>query len=187
MNEIAETDVKATVPSGWEGILDPGERILWQGRPGQGFHLEPHKLIPAVFGLVFAGFALFWMVMAAQSGGGFWMFGLIHFTVGLWLTAHSLFWGSFVRRRTWYTLSDKRAFFATDLPFKGKQLASYPITRGTPLAFHEGRDTVVFAKEERRGNKGRRFSVDIGFEHIEDAKKVYRLMNDLRHHKESEQ
>ena len=39
----------------------------------------------ALFGAAFAGFALFWMAMAAQAGGVFWMFGLIHFGVGVGL------------------------------------------------------------------------------------------------------
>ena len=48
-------------PQGWEDILDPGERILWQGRPEPG--LLPVRLPPGqmVMGAIFTGFSLFWM------------------------------------------------------------------------------------------------------------------------------
>ena len=185
MNEFATTEVGADTPAGWEGILDPGERIIWQGRPDPEFHIAPARILPALFGLLFAGFAMFWMVMASQAGGVFWMFGLIHFSVGAGLTAHSLFWDTLRRRRSWYTLTDKRAFIATDLPFKGQRLNSYPITPRSPLSLQPGRGTVIFAREERRGNKGRRYLVDIGFQRIEDAKEVYGLMSGIQREGES--
>ncbi len=167
--------------TGWEGILDAGERIIWQGRPDPSFHVSPKKLFPTLFGLGFAGFALFWMAMAAQSGGGFWMFGLIHFSVGLWLTGNSLFGESLRHRRTWYTLTDKRAFIATDFPWKGRQLDSYALTPATRLSLRGGLPgSVIFAREERRGNKGRRYMVDIGFHRIGDAEKVYELMRGVQ-------
>ena len=57
----------ATAPAGWEGILDPGERILWQGRPVPGIVWRPQQMVTFLFGLAFAGFALFWMLMAATA------------------------------------------------------------------------------------------------------------------------
>jgi hypothetical protein len=166
---------------GWEGILDDGEKILWQGRPDGGFYFKPGNIATFVFGLFFAGFALFWMVMAASAGGGFWMFGLIHFAVGIGLSFGAIFWGTLRRNRTWYTLSDRRAFIATDLPFKGKELRSYPIERDTVLDYRQGRfSTIFFTDEVRRGNKGRRYTVPIGFERISEGEKVYRLMRDVQ-------
>lgn len=163
--------------AGWEGLLDAGETILWQGRPAQGFYLRPDKAVTAVFGLAFAGFALFWMTMAAQGGGSFWVFGLIHFTVGAGIAFSALFGPTLRLRATWYTLTDRRAFIGTDLPFRGRQLESYPIRPDTPLELRAGPpDTIHFAREERRGTKGRRYMVDIGFERIEDGAGVMRLM-----------
>ncbi|WP_281840265.1 aspartate carbamoyltransferase catalytic subunit [Sinisalibacter aestuarii] len=169
------------VPAGWEGILDPGERILWQGRPDQAFHLRLSQIPMTLFGLFFAGFALFWMVMAARRGGIFWMFGLIHFTAGLAIIFNATYWGTMKRRHTWYTLTDRRAFIATDLPVKGRSLASYAITPETRLTWREEiPGTVYFAREDRRGNKGRSYSVDIGFERIDDSGKVYGLMRKVQ-------
>jgi len=169
------------VPAGWEGILDDGEHILWQGRPDPGFHMDLSKLPVALFGLAFAGFALFWMVMAAQAGGVFWMFGLIHFSVGLALAFGAVGWGNVKRRGTWYTLTDRRAFIATNLPGKGKRLDSYAITPDTRLSLRDGNPgSVMFSREERRGNKGRAFSVDIGFERIAEAAEAYEILRTIQ-------
>lgn len=171
----------ATTPAGWEGILDPGERILWQGRPDQGLHVALTRLPLAVFGLFFAGFALFWMIMASMAGGVFWMFGLIHFSVGLGLVGSSILGETLRRRATWYTLTDRRAFIATDLPWRARRLASYPIGPDTRLDVRDGPPaTITFGREQRSGNKGRVYQVDVGFERIAEGGKVMRLLRDVQ-------
>lgn len=167
--------------SGWEGILDEGETVLWQGRPDGRVVFRIGKAFQFVFGLFFAGFALFWMVMASQAGGAFWMFGLIHFSVGLAISFGALFWDAYRRRHTWYTLTDRRAFIATDMPHKGRQLQSYPIAPSTQLVFNPGPfATITFAHEERRGSKGRRYTVPVGFERIADGDEVYRHLRRIQ-------
>lgn len=169
-----------TAATGWEGILHPGETILWQGRPDPGFQITAGGVFEAVFGTVFAGFALVWMWLAASAPGGFWMFGLIHFSVGIGLIFHALFWPGFRRRHTWYTLTSERAFIATDLPVRGKTLKSYPITRDTALSLEDGPPgTIWFAHEYRRAKRGSR-RVDIGFERIAAARDVLKLMTGIQ-------
>lgn len=165
---------------GWDGILDADETILWQGRPDGAVTLRPGNIVLVIFGLFFAGFALLWMIMAYQAGGGFWMFGLIHFSVGAGIVGGALFWGAFRRRRTWYTLTDHRAFIASDLPLLGRRLKSWPIDADTALELDDTPPgSVNFAEERRRGKNG--FYLEtIGFERIADAKQVYRLMRDIQ-------
>jgi len=179
------TNIAAShTPDGWAAILDEGEKILWQGRPDGAVVFKAVNIMTFIFGLFFAGFALFWMVMAAQGGGGFWMFGLLHFSVGIGLSFGSLFWGAFKRRHTWYTLTDRRAFIATNLPLKGRQIKSYPIKPETLLDFTDGPfATLNFGVEWRRG-KNKSYTVDIGFERIKDGPKVYRLMRDIQKKKQ---
>lgn len=170
----------ASVP-GWEGILDPGETILWQGRPDQAFHVDPGEIPGALFGMFFAGFALVWMALASRSGGFFWMFGLIHFTVGVGIVRSTLYSPTRRRRRTWYTLTARRAFIATDSPRKGKELKSYPITPDLPITFQDGPPaTIHFAREMRTGDKGRSYTVPIGFERIADGHKVLALLHKVQ-------
>ncbi|HBZ44860.1 MAG TPA: aspartate carbamoyltransferase catalytic subunit [Maritimibacter sp.] len=167
---------------GWEGLLDEGEDILWQGRPDQSFHMGVGKIFTVVFGLFFAGFALFWMIMASQAPGGFWMFGLIHFSVGVAMVFWSIYGSTYSRRNTWYTLTDRRAFIATDFLTKGKSLESYPL-KDALVDFKAGPpDTIHFATEERRGSKGRRYTVPVGFERIQDGHEVMRLIRERIHY-----
>ena len=170
------TDGHAAVP-GWEGILDPGERIVWQGRPDQGFNIAASDIGSAVFALFFTGFAVFWMSRAAEMGGAFWMFGLIHFSVGLGLVWKSVFGPTRRRRRTWYTLTDRRAFIATDTAKTGRALKSYPITPETRITYKDGPPaTIHFARERHKTSKGRSYISRIGFERIADGQNVLALL-----------
>lgn len=167
-------------PQGWEGLLAPSEVILWQGRPDGALAIDPRNLPQAAFGVLFAGFALFWMVMAAQAGGLFWAFGLIHLGVGLAVIAHALVWPVYRRRRTWYTLTNLRAIVATDLPLMGKRLKSYPITADTVLTFDDAPlASIGFAFEPVRTKRRTRMRM-VGFERIPDGRAVYALMRGIQ-------
>lgn len=167
-------------PDAWQGLLDPGEKILWQGQPLPGISISAATIVTSLFGLAFAGFALFWMLLASHAGGFFWAFGLIHFSVGIALAAGPIFVGAWLRRHTWYTLTDTRAFVAMDLPIRGKRLKSYPIGSDTVLDFLPGPPpSIHFTQEMRRTARGQS-SVSTGFERIEDAPEVYRMMRDIQ-------
>lgn len=165
---------------GWDGLLDDDEPIIWQGRPDGRFVFKPQMIFLTLFGLFFAGFALFWMIGAAQAGGVFWMFGLLHFSVGIGIVASSIFGSTFLRRRTWYTLTDRRAFIARKLPFLGRSLKSYPITKDTVVEYRDAkRPSVMFASEQKRGKNGTR-EVPVGFEHIADARSVLQMIRNIQ-------
>ncbi len=177
---MTDTAAATPAPPGWEGILDPGEAILWQGRPDGKVAWRIGHVFSFLFGLAFAGFALFWMVMASQAGGGFWMFGLIHFFVGLGLAFGPPFWSAWKRRHTWYTLTDRRAFIATDLPMRGRALKSYPITKSTALDYQAGEPATIHFAHEYRSTKNGSRRVPIGFERIEGGAEVYRIFRHLQ-------
>jgi hypothetical protein len=169
-----------STPDGWGGLLDADEKIVWQGRPDDKIALRAGNILLAVFGLIFAGFALLWMIIASGSGGYFWMFGLIHFFVGLGLSFGAIFWGGWRRRHTWYTLSNRRAFIATDLPIRGKRLKSFPITANTVLDYRKGQPATIIFGQELRNSNNSTHKVDIGFERIDDGREVYRMMRDIQ-------
>ncbi len=164
----------------WDSILDPNEKIVWQGRPSPKFKLKPFQLFEAIFGLFFSCFALFWMIMAARTGGVFWMFGLLHFSVGIGVVFHALFWASFKRKRTWYTLSDRRAFIGTDLPIKGKNLKTYPINQDTHLELEAGSLASVYFATSVKPRFGSNSPAQIGFERIPDGAEVFRKLRDIQ-------
>jgi hypothetical protein len=169
-----------SVPQGWQGILDDDEEIRWQGRPDGAVVWKLRYFFTGIFGLFFAGFALFWMAMAASAGGYFWTFGLIHFSVGIGIAVVPPFGNAWRRRHSWYTLTDRRALIATDLPLVGRKLKSYPIRRDTMLEFDSAEPaTIIFSSETRRTKNGTR-TVKIGFDRIPDGRSVYALIREIQ-------
>mgnify|MGYP000577906430 CR=1 FL=1 len=175
---------------GWDDLLDPGETILWQGRPEPGFALHPIRPMQMGMGVVFMLFSLFWIAMAegitsGMRGAGdavswFPKFGWFFFAIGAWKAGLYLLWAHFVRQRTVYSLSDRRAFVATDLPVLGRRLTSHPLDNGSPVALDDGMPGSVWFATRRIQTKNGSTSRRIGFERIKDARKVYRLIRQSR-------
>jgi len=89
-------------------------------------------------------------------------------------------WDAFKRRRTWYTLTDRRALIASDLPLQGRRLKSYAITAETTVELRPGTTpSIYFAKAQRRSRNGTG-SEHIGFERIAEGDRVYRLIRDVQ-------
>lgn len=172
-----------TPPAGWEGILHPGERILWQGRPSGKVSfagLDPRRTL---FGMVFFGFALFWTWTALTTDSApipirviAPMIGLFFVVQGARLSGADRIWQAFVRQRSWYTLTSQRALIATEV-FGRRNLMSWPITPRTVIDFVEGSEqSVLFADTGGRFSGRRR----IGFELIEDGREVLSLMRQVQ-------
>ena len=164
----------------WRDILDPCEEILWQDRPGTRLVFRPANVITSLFGIAFASFALFWMIAASSAGGYFWTFGLIHFFIGLGIAFGGIYWSKVKRQYTWYTLTDRRAIVATDLPVIGKRLKSYPITDETVLEYDGGDPATIYFASELRHGRNRTYVVKFGFERIRDGAEVYRMLRDIQ-------
>lgn len=169
-------------PEGWEGILEPGEAILWQGAPDGRVTLSLSQLPEVAFGLVFTAFAVFWMFQASRGGGYFWMFGLIFFFVGLGRINKQILGAARRRRYSHYTLTNRRAIVATNLPLVGRALKSYPITATTQLELNELGElgTVNFARQDKVSRNSFQGAQAIGFERIPDARQVFSLMRQIQ-------
>ena len=165
---------------GWDGLLDPDERIIWQGAPVVRVRMEWDNPMHPFFFLFFTGFSLFWMFMAAQGGGFFWAFGLLFFAVGIYNLVLIHFWRAYQRRNTHYTLTNKRAFIATQGDFRGKRLESYPLNEDTPVSFVDGAlSSIHFATRLVTTNKTPR-EKPIGFEDLRDGREVYALIRKVQ-------
>mgnify|MGYP003676568696 CR=1 FL=1 len=195
-----------TTPPGWDDILEPGERILWHGRPDPALAIGPANIFVALFGTFFAGFAFVWMSLVAKGGSFLWVFGLLHLSVGVGIILAALFGPTWHRRHSWYSLSNKRAFIATKIPFLGRKLNSYPITPdsslhlidGTPgtVMFHtnvstfrsattrsvqmHGQPGIQVAVPAGGNSRARTRTTRIGFERIQDAPRIYALMQKIQ-------
>lgn len=170
------------VPEGWQGILDPGEKILWQGRPDTRVVFTLNQLPEIAFGLFFAGFALFWTVMATAMGGIFGLFGLPFLAVGLMILFKSNYIAAERRRYTHYTLTSRRAIIATAFPYAARKLKSYPIDAGSPLEFEDLGEvgSIIFSRITRTGQESGHTTTETGFERIADAHHVWALMRHIQ-------
>lgn len=156
--------------AGWDPYLEDGERILWQGHPRREFVLPGVNMSAIAFGFLFVGFSVFWMIGAAREGGFIWMFGLIFFFIGLKLVYRNVLEPTLRRWRTHYTLTDRRVFIATNMPFEQRRLHDYRITPTMPVELsYDGSSSVWFGD-------GRA----VGFSHIEDSDRVYQLIKDIQ-------
>ncbi|MBW6417871.1 aspartate carbamoyltransferase catalytic subunit [Celeribacter sp. PS-C1] len=164
---------------GWADILHPNERVLWQGQPDQKIQWRGPGLPFAFFGVVFAGFALFWMVNAFLAGG-FWVFGLFQFITGLSVAFAPLLLGPFIARRTWYSLSSRRAFFASDMPFSGKTLLALDLRPSVGVEFDGQEPGTISFNTRAEPIVGEQFDSAPAFALIPDARTVYGLIRDIQ-------
>lgn len=165
--------------AGWADILAPGERVLWQGQPDRRVPWRGGALPFAAFGLIFAGFAVFWMIMAARSGA-FWAFGLIHFFAGLVMAFGPLLIGPYIAHHTWYSLSNRRAFFANDLPLAGKTLLALDLRPSLGVEFDGGDPGTIRFDGRAEPIYGARFDSTPSFSKIHDARTVFGLIRDIQ-------
>lgn len=164
----------------WVGILNPDETILWQGRPDGAIVFTPLNIVSLLFGLCFAGFALFGMVLASRAGGFLWTSILIPFSIGIGFAVVPLAWSPYRRRHSWYTLTNRRAIIATHMRMGGKTLHSLPITPNTALDFQDGDLVNLYFASRIRQTENGTYEERFGFERITDGRTVYSLMRDIQ-------
>ncbi|MDO5658927.1 MAG: hypothetical protein Q4G36_11480 [Paracoccus sp. (in: a-proteobacteria)] len=159
-------------------FLSPGERILWQGRPRVALDLP--TIMSADWkgmggGLFMAGFALFWTVMASQSGAPllFTFFGLFLLIQGVISALRPVIWPLFLRTRSYYTLTDQRAYIVTDVPGKGRRMTSTEIGNQTLVEWVDSNPPSLIFGPYGMDNR-------LTFHNIDEAERVMRLIRDLQ-------
>lgn len=173
--EVRVTD--ANEAGSWEGILGEGEEIDWQGAPVQGLQWElgRRETLAAIAGAA-GGITLFALTLgtANQTLGNavlvFLAWGVI------WTVIHHArsFWD---RRRTFYTLTNKRAFIAT-WHYGVQTLRAYPIATMRPLRLVDTRPGHVYfdhdTVQRRDGSGGWKEEIaEVGFLHLADPRDVH--------------
>ena len=174
-------------------LLEPGERILWQGAPVPGLH-RPFRLIGmSAFGLPFLGFGL------GAAGFGLWIlpgatewqmgalaivllvFALPFIGVGAYLTVGAPLDSLIAApRRLRYVLTDRRALILSSFP--GRRVESWPIVKSSPLVHEPSAraGSVYFHVHQNRDSEGPEELKRAGFENIADSQQVFRLMRQVQ-------
>ena len=171
--------------AGWVPYLDPDEEILWTGQPLPGLSFKPSDILLSGFGLFFFSFAVFWTFMASGAGaaGGiigyvFPLFGIPFILVGGYLLFGRFFWEAYVRSKTRYALTNRRAIIAKSA--LNRSMTSHPITATSEIEIVVGPpDTVNFATRFVRSKNGGH-DVPVGFERIEEGMTVYNILRQIK-------
>jgi hypothetical protein len=163
--------------------LDPGERLLWSGRPRPGIRLRAQDAFLIPFSLLWCGFAIFWetSVLRRNAPLFFGIWGIPFVLMGLYIVLGRFFVDAKARERTVYGVTNERILFVGGL--LARQIKSLPIRNLADVTLTERRDgsgTIVFGQLPFRLDffpmgswPGGRRSMPPSFDFIEHARDVY--------------
>ncbi len=171
------------------GCLMAGESVLWRGKPGQGHVFTAYDLYLVPFSLMWGGFALYWELAVIAADGPFFMklWGIPFVLVGLYMIAGRFFVQQYMRKRTYYAITNYRV-----MQFRGNKLTS--LNRNTIPEIHmtmhrDGSGTIVFDRYRRGRSRyiwgggafadasGHAGQTDPMLENIPDVNAVYRILS----------
>ncbi|MEL6769085.1 MAG: hypothetical protein AAFP17_18040 [Pseudomonadota bacterium] len=135
----------------WRRYLAGNERILWRGRPSQRlFIFRPVELLLVPFSAVWL-LVVLWMASAGGFGADPISLVMILFVfVGIYFLIGRFFADRYIRRRTYYAITDKRALIL-GLSW-GRKLRDLPIAEDLEVAFDDApRGSVRLGRRSDRG------------------------------------
>lgn len=163
-----------------ERELEPGEPLRWCSRANPA-RLARRGLAGSLVGIPFLAFSIFWTAGATSAGapGFFTLWGLMFCGIGLFLIVSPLIAGA-KGKSTFYAVTNRRAIIVEGSGSRTvRSWGRRELGAVSRVEHADGTGDVVFASEWHRGSKGRRYSVDIGFFGIRDARLVESLVRDL--------
>lgn len=100
--------------------LQPGERLLWTGRPARYPFFDATDVVMVPASLLWCGFAVFWEYEVLHSGASIFavLWGAAFILMGLQFVVGRLVVRALRLRSTRYTLTDRRLIESADRPRK---------------------------------------------------------------------
>jgi hypothetical protein len=159
-------------------ILDPGETLVWTGRPvalSYALRKGASTFFPGIF---FFGFSVFWVWGASHANnnaGPFWLFGIPFVLIGA-LMLLSPFWHFWRGLNATYVLTNKRALISISGPFA--QRLSFPLHQ---IPFVDVRPTkddagsIYFNETTKKSGDGYRTTRE-GFVAVQELTRVEQLL-----------
>jgi hypothetical protein len=165
-------------------LIDPGEQLIWQGKPYAGRSALRKAAYTFPFGIFFFGFSLFWIHGAymaqdkatSQFGFPFWLFGIPFVIVGACMVLAPA-WHFFRATATTYALTDRRAIMDVSGPFPRRTsiaLTQMPFVEVRGSA--DGPGHVFFQEATPYYRSGAGMTQRDGFIAIADAAKVGEML-----------
>ncbi|MDR0807790.1 MAG: hypothetical protein LBE86_01445 [Gemmobacter sp.] len=159
--------------------LEPGERLLWQGRAEGRIPVDMSRPDEVVFGLAFIAFAVFWMDRAMRESDLMWLAGLPFLAIGLRLSVWRV-WGPRLRARfSTYMLTDRRALVETGWPILRRKTRALVITPATMVDLDEGDPASLTLGNLVTGPRGAT-TESLSFTRISEARRVLALIRDIQ-------
>ncbi|HEY3854676.1 MAG TPA: PH domain-containing protein [Verrucomicrobiae bacterium] len=168
--------------------LDPGEHLLWIGKPRSGIRTRSQDVFLIPFSLMWGGFAIFWEFMAITgtqkmrhpSPFAPSIFGVPFVLIGLYLIVGRFFVDAKMRARTFYGVTNERVIIISGL--FSQQVKSLQLRTISDVSLTEksdGSGTITFGPTPF-GNffgsgswPGGNRNAPPSFDMIEHAKEVY--------------
>lgn len=88
--------------------INKGDKILWTGKPEEGFSFSSEDIFLIPFSLFFLGFSIFWMWGASQGSTFFALFGIPFLLVGLYMAIGRFFFDSMRKKNTFYGITENQ-------------------------------------------------------------------------------
>jgi len=167
--------------------LEPGERLLWQGYPRQGFLLRAQDAFLVPFSLLWGGFAIFWEYSAVTSPRApffFLLWGIPFVCVGLYMIGGRFLWDARDRARTIYAVTNQRVLIVSGVGRRNARSLELSTLSETSLSeTADGRGTITFGPANPYGSWGRSWpgtgrGLSPAFEGIARARDVLRIVRE---------
>jgi hypothetical protein len=139
-------------------LLEPGERLLWSGRPMLGLMLRASDAIAIPFSLLWCGFAVFWEWSVISIGSAPWFFelwGIPFVAVGFYFVFGRFVVDAYQRGRTFYGITDQRAVILIE--GWRRTVRTLALEGLTEIDFAEGRGgrgTLTFGRDALGAYRG---------------------------------
>jgi hypothetical protein len=160
--------------------LAMNERLLWASRANPG-RIARQAAPASCVGVPFLAFSIFWTVSATSMGAPifFTLWGLMFCGIGAAVLLSPL-WAAKKGSSTVYVVTDQRAMIIEGGSSRSiKSWTRRDIDTIERREHADGTGDVVFAREMRRGAKGRAYTNEIGFWGIQDARLVEGYLRQL--------
>jgi len=167
-----------TQDEAWEGLLDPDERIVWQGKPSGKFKFRIRNPFAPIFFIILLSTPAYTLLTKPVSEGTPSILALVLFALWGLIGIHVM--DTVNRRRARYMLTNRRAIIRFT-PWRMPKISSFPITPQTILTLDQGAASAVwFGPNLDRKTYSWKHSATAGFELIEAPGKVYQLLHTVQ-------
>lgn len=166
-----------------------GERLIWFGRPRQGFFFRKSDALTIPFSILWFGFAIFWNsgVWLSDAPIFFRLWGIPFLIVGFYFVFGRFIVDIFQRKKTYYGITNERILIVSGL--FNQATKSIELKGLLEITFEEtsnGVGTIVFGRDEVDNSnswfKSNQNNVVYAprFEQIQQAKNVYETIRNTQ-------